>query len=393
MVEDGPRGRPGAPPGHRVNGGHPLRVVYLEHGSLVSGGQRSLLELVRHLPAEFTPTVACPEGPLAERARALGVAHVEVPGTEGSFRLHPVHTGRFALNLVQQALAYRKLAKSADIVHANSTRAGLACLLAFGPRRRGRHPHVIVHIRDFLPSSVSGNLVRAGLTAVSDRVVAISESTAKNFGKPATVVYNPVARSPREEVIDPSDSTLAIVGQITPWKDQALGVRVLAELRRAGVEARLLIVGEAKFVSPSTRFDNKRYESDLRDLAASLGVTNHVDFLGEREDIDAIMRRAAIVLVPSWKEPFGRTVVEAMAAGATVVATSNGGPAEVITDGVNGRLLPPRDVNRWTQVCLELLSAPDARRTLGAAAQMRARDFDPERHVARIVSLYNEFMA
>src|SRR5207237_622624 len=73
-----------------------------------------------------------------------------------------------------------------------------------------------------------------------------------------------------------------------------------------------------------------------------LGVADRVYFAGERTDIPAIMGALDILLVPSWSEPFGIVMIEAMAAGTPVIATQEGGPADVIRSGRDGVLVPPR---------------------------------------------------
>src|SRR5204863_500605 len=82
-------------------------------------------------------------------------------------------------------------------------------------------------------------------------------------------------------------------------------------------------------------------------------------FMGERGDLAPILRAMDVVLVPSWEEPFGVAVIEAMAMGVPVLATNVGGPAEIVRSGQEGVTLPPRQPERWAQVLDELLSCPE----------------------------------
>ena len=87
-----------------------------------------------------------------------------------------------------------------------------------------------------------------------------------------------------------------------------------------------------------------------------------------------MLRAIDVLLVPSWEEPFGRTVVEAMAMEVPVLATSEGGPAESLREGVDGHLLPPRDPAAWVEPAARLLSDPALRAEMGRAGRARAAE-------------------
>jgi glycosyltransferase involved in cell wall biosynthesis len=160
-------------------------------------------------------------------------------------------------------------------------------------------------------------------------------------------------------------------------------------LRRHHPQARLLIVGEVKFDNSATRLDNRGYLAELHELVRELGLGDAVDFIGERNDIPQIMTRADVVLVPSTEEPFGRTVAEAMAVGSPVVATTVGGPAEVIEDGSTGLLAPPGEPGAWSQAIGSILDDPEWALEMGRrAADIVRRRFSTERHAATMMEVY-----
>ena len=117
-----------------------------------------------------------------------------------------------------------------------------------------------------------------------------------------------------------------MIGQITPWKGQDDAIRVLALLRPRFPLLRLRIVGSVVFAGPGVTFDNEGFRQQLLGLTDETGVSDAVEFTGATDDLEAVFASLDVVLVPSWEEPFGRVVVEAMAAGAAVVATNRGGP-------------------------------------------------------------------
>jgi glycosyltransferase involved in cell wall biosynthesis len=384
-----------------------VRILYLNHTSQMSGGERSLMLLLSGLPDEVLPILACPPGTLAGAARTADVPWVPVTGTAGSLKLHPLYTAQAVRDLSRAAVEVRRACDelSIDLVHANSIRAGLIAALA----RRLGGPPTVVHLRDVLPPGAVSAVTMRSLCAGADAIVANSRYTYEHqpvlSGRARTwIVHNPVNLDQFDRVrLDGSTvrrelglakqvKLLSVVAQITPWKGQDTAIGALAELRRRGHDAHLALVGSAKFVDKATRFDNEAYLDTLYDLIADLGVSEHVSFLGEREDIPDIMVATDVLLMPSWQEPFGRAIIEAMAVGTPVVATSVGGTNEIVTDGVDGLLVSPTEPDRWAQVLDNLLGDPQTLRVLGAAGCARAHDFALQRHVPAMLEVYSSVM-
>jgi L-malate glycosyltransferase len=385
-----------------------VRVLYVNHTATVGGGERSLLELLSALPGDVSPVLACPDGDLQLAARRLGTPTTPIPEAAPSFRLDPVQTPRGLVRLGYAAIAVRRAARrtQADLIHANSIRAGL---IAATPLRLAAAP-VVVHIRDCLPHGKAALLTRRAIGSGAAIVIANSGYTAARFGlnsahTPVRTIHNFVDASVFEpKRIDRGEAraglglawdepTLGVIAQITPWKAQDDAIRALAALRRGGREARLLIVGSAKFARGTEAFDNVDFERSLHALADELGLRDAVDFLGERQDVPEILRALDVLLVPSWEEPFGRSVIEAMAMETPVIATTVGGPGEIISDGVDGLLLPPRQPERWAAAARELLDAPARLRAMGMAGRRTAlARFGRETHVQAVLAAYREVL-
>jgi L-malate glycosyltransferase len=380
-----------------------VRVLYVNQTAQVSGAERSLLALLRGLDGQVEPLAACPAGELTELLRGQGVEPEPIAGTAASFRLHPLHTARGLLEIGRSALQVRRIAArlAPDLVHANTTRAALLALLA----RDRRGPPVLAHIRDWAPEGRFSRFVLGTIARRADLVVANSAHVAAQFDglslrRPVRVLHNPVdlerfdpdsvegGAVRRELDIAPGAIVLAVVAQLTPWKGQDDAIRALAALGPAGEEAILLLAGSAKFAAAGTRYDNVAYEEDLRRLAAELGVSDRVRFLGERADVPAILAATDVLLLPSWQEAFGRIAIEAMAMGTPVVATSSGGPAEVVRPGADGLLLPPRQPELWARELAPLLESAEVRGRMGANGRRRAADFSLQAHAAEALSIY-----
>ena len=104
------------------------------------------------------------------------------------------------------------------------------------------------------------------------------------------------------------------------------------------------------------------------------------------------MKALDILVVPSWMEPFGRSVVEGMAAGCAVIGTRAGGIPEIITDGVDGLLVPPRDSQALYTAMQRLLHDDSLRSLLGSHGQQSANRFGINTHVHQVQALYKSIM-
>jgi glycosyltransferase involved in cell wall biosynthesis len=181
-----------------------------------------------------------------------------------------------------------------------------------------------------------------------------------------------------------------VVGQISPWKGQDDAIRILALVREQIPDARLRLIGSVVF-SGGVAFDNHAYHRRLAELSVELGVRDAVGFDGPTEDLESVFGSIDVLLVPSWEEPFGRVVAEAMAAGVPVVATDRGGPAELIEDGVSGHLLAPRDPGAWADLCVRVLSDAAARTDTGEHGRRRVITLlDRRTSVERVLRMYRE---
>jgi glycosyltransferase involved in cell wall biosynthesis len=128
---------------------------------------------------------------------------------------------------------------------------------------------------------------------------------------------------------------------------------------------------------------------DLIRLAYSLCIAEHVVLCHPVEDARLALAAMELFLAPSVREGFGLAIVEAMAAGIPVVATTSGGPAEMIEDGENGILIPPGDPEGLAEVIRDLLSDPDRRRRIAQAGRERAKErFDMKRVVEEVEAVY-----
>jgi glycosyltransferase involved in cell wall biosynthesis len=386
-----------------------VNVLYVNHTGVVSGGERSLLSLIGALPDRVHPLVASPRGGLAEAVERLGVPTTAITGTAGSLRLHPLHTPQALAEMSLAALQVRRAARRhrAEVVHANSIRAGIVLALA-----RLRPAATVVHVRDCLPPGAVTSATMRLIAATATTVLANSQYTAAWVRSVAPrarldVVHNAVDlerfdparidRGAARAALGAAGARrvlLGVVAQLSPWKGQDTAIEALKLLRARGIDAHLLLIGSAKFVARATRFDNEAYVARLRELVAVAGLDDRVSWLGEREDVPELMRALDVLLLPSWEEPFGRALIEAMALGVPVVATNVGGPPEILEDGREGYLLAPREPAAWARAIARIVESPERAAEMGRAGTLRVKQsFTLERNVAETLAVYERAMA
>ena len=191
--------------------------------------------------------------------------------------------------------------------------------------------------------------------------------------------HRPRAEVRRELRITEDARVVGLVARLDHWgKGHQELFRALAGLKdRYPLEA--LIIGGG------------RREAELRQLAAELGLGPRVNFLGQRRDIPDLLAALDILVLPSYSEGVSLALLEAMAAGLPVIATAVGGLPEVVTDEVNGLLIPPRDPEALARALARLLADPDFARRLGeqARAEVEAH-YSLERLGREINEIYGE---
>jgi glycosyltransferase involved in cell wall biosynthesis len=130
---------------------------------------------------------------------------------------------------------------------------------------------------------------------------------------------------------------------------------------------------------------------NLQALAHQLGLRDQVRFLGFRPDLPAVMAAADLLVLSSRWEGCPMVVLEAMALGLPIVATSVGGVPELITDGETGLLVPPENPLALGQAVLRLLSNRELAVRLGQAARERLNTVSHARNTAhRLATIYHE---
>lgn len=130
------------------------------------------------------------------------------------------------------------------------------------------------------------------------------------------------------------------------------------------------------------------------EASASLGADGApVIFAGWRENVRDLLSAMDVFVLASWREGVPRSAIEAAAMGLPLVLTDIRGCREVCRDGVEGRLVPPRNAERLAQAIAHLVRDPEARERMGEAARSRAEErFDERRVTETILSSYEDLL-
>jgi glycosyltransferase involved in cell wall biosynthesis len=171
---------------------------------------------------------------------------------------------------------------------------------------------------------------------------------------------------------------IGTVGRLVPIKGHEWLLRAAPRVLAEFPHATFVFLGEGPLLG------------QLQQLAARLGISGHVMFLGSRQDVPECLAAFDLFAFPSLNEGMGRALIEAMATGLPAVAARVGGIPDVVADGETGLLVPARDEAALADALLKLLRDPARRQAYGQSAR-RSMDerFDVSAMVRAIDRLYD----
>jgi glycosyltransferase involved in cell wall biosynthesis len=176
-----------------------------------------------------------------------------------------------------------------------------------------------------------------------------------------------------------------------PWKGVHVSVAALAELRRRGYDANLVVTDTARIADWDGELG--AYRAAVRSLIRDRRMNRHVQFRGATyEDMPTLYQEADVVVYPTVaEEPYGLVPLEAMSCGRPVVATRSGGITETVVDGCTGFLVERGDAIGLADRLAELLDDPMLARRMGQAGRDRVHlEFTVERFLDVLLRGYAE---
>ena len=375
---------------------HPLLRVLEVMEATEGGTRRHLMDIVTHLPAgRFQVSVACStrRDPHflddVRRMTAMGVRVHEVPMRR---EIRPIG------DMIAFLRLWRIMRRGGfDVVHTHSAKAGfvgrLAGRLAGTPR--------VIHTPHTFPFEMDvGRLARSYYLRLErmagrfcDRIVCVCPSQlalARSVADPARAVLieNGIPPPPlrdteerlqrrRELGIDPDIPVAAVIGRFTLQKGHDVFIEAARRVAGRLPSARFVLVGDGEL---RTRLEN---------LILAAGMKERFLLAGTREDAGNLLTAFDVVVLPSLWEGLPYTLLEAMAAARGVVATRVGGMPDVIENGVDGLLVPPKDPAALSEAMTTLLDNAKLRSKMGAHARRTVLNrYDIGQMMGRLAALY-----
>lgn len=365
-----------------MDAGAPPRVLAVNHTGLVSGAEAVLLRVLgAACLAGWPVVVASPDGPLAERSEAAGLAHLELPDLMLPSGPRRVAAANLAVAHARAARRLRRAADDCDLVVANGIRVlptlrlarpsapvvWIAHNLVDRPRWH-KLLRVTAPVVDLVLAGSSAVIASLAMPRLPSRVV--------RYGTPWPVAPVPAAR--------PGRPVVGCAALLTPWKGQDVLLEAVAHLARPDVSVELL---GGSFPKDGT------YVEALRGRAARSDLVGRVHFAGHLDEPMPAMRGWTVAVVASVDPEAGPlSMLEAMSIGLPVVATDHGGPPELLGDA--GLLVPPGDPTSLATAIARLIDDEELHRRCSLAGPRRvASGLTLEAQVQGILAAFEEVAA
>jgi glycosyltransferase involved in cell wall biosynthesis len=366
------------------------------------GADKSIAELIRALEKKlYTPMLLIPEdGPLQTAVSEGGTRTIVAEFAHGERKfLKPLQLLRFLRNTLASAglisLIIQK--EQIDLVHSNTS----ACLASAIAARLAKKPH-IWHIRElFIQPRWIRLLYKLLIPILADKAIGASQAVKRNYcaswnrlEKKFIVLPHGIEPGKFESANDtlrpeyeiPSDvSLVGNVGMIRSQKGQEVFLSVARLIKENHPRIKFVVAGDLYY-------EQGKVDPCLVDVCNKLALTDDVLFTGFRSDIENVFASFDVLAHTSLsQEAYGRTILEAMAAGKPVVAFDDGGPRELVINGLTGFLIPVGDISSMSERILILLKDDKLRAKMGLEARRRFNEkYSMGKYIRNIQAVYGE---
>lgn len=291
-------------------------------------------------------------------------------------------TPKLLFNSIPEIIRILKLIRELkiDIIHGNHNLSNDRAALIAGYLLNKR---VISHYRGLrIPEKID-----IWLSRFADTIICISEFTKKQYVKigvganKCVVIHNGIDLSEFNHQLNRvSDKfIIANVGRLEEWKGQHILIESIPDLAKIFPNVKFWVVGKGS------------QEENLKKLTASLNVEEFVEFKGFVKDIPKLLAKVDILVHTAIEpEPFGRVIIEGMAAGLPVIATNIGGPKEIIEDGVDGFLVEPENFIQLKLRIEELLRNKELRFSIAEEAAKKIKLYFNSKIISNKIERYYE---
>ncbi len=361
------------------------KILYVIDSLFYEGTEKHLLQVIKHLPKEKyeISIFSFSEGPLAERFRSNGASLYLFPETGH---------GPWGIKKLFSLLFFMR-GKKFDIVHTFLVSSDIWGRMAAIVKCV---PCIISSKRGFAEKNFRYTLVSKVLNLFTKRIVFVSNDLKQRYrevegihDRKCSVIPNGADteeifsfRDRFQNTNEKKNIIISMIARLHPVKDHPTFISAAAHVAKKFPHVEFWIVGSGQ------------ERDNLVSLTKSLGIGEKVKFLETREDVYEIMENSDIIVLTSVYEGMPNALLEAMAFGKPIVATSVGGIKEMVLDGVNGYLVPPRDPALLAEKLGLLIRDPELVKKFGEAArEIVSTKFTLEKMVRMYDSLYQDSCA
>ena len=415
----------------------PKRILYVERPPTVGGSVISMFELVSRLDrTQFEPIILFHRAnPYQEKFQDLGITTLVIDRTapvpptissaigasKSDITRRLSHGAPWLLEsysllkriywvVSKRRVWIRRLADlikehQIDLVHHNNSLYGNVDSIIAARLAKVRQ---VCHIRAF-----TGFTWLEKFTArYVDQFIYISQAVQESYHakgivpEQGRIIHNPVnlektvqpnectadclTRLRAEFGLNGNDVLITNIGRLDWWKGQDYFIEAIAQLAQTHPHVKGLIVGKPDLTTASQTFEAK-----LKERVVDQKLTDHIIFTGFRSDVPLIIAASDMVVhSASEPEPFGRVIIEAMAAAKPIIATGAGGVLDIVQDEKTGLLVPLQDAGAMAQAIRYLITNPERARQMAQAGRQRAEThFSAGRHVTAVQQLYKQLVS
>jgi glycosyltransferase involved in cell wall biosynthesis len=393
-----------------------MKLLYLNASSQLGGAERNLIDTIcavqdRDPSIEITVLITAADGPIVAELDRLGIKIIllELPskiaqlgdsGLKGeNNRLVSILSFARNLSLVGEFVGYWQQLKRSiaqidpDVIHSNGMKTHLLAASL------GISTPIIWHLHDFIGSRV---LVKQLLKLFVNRAsaaIAISKSIADDWqtffpSLQIELIYNAIdvdRYTPRSNIRDSQHLNIGLVATYALWKGHDIFIQAIGHIAKQRPELqskiKFYIIGGAIYETARSQYSR----SQLQQLARDLNVEDWLVFVDFQQDIVSGYNMLDIVVHASTQpEPFGRTIVEAMACEKAVIVAQAGGAAELFTHQKDAIGVLPGDPIALSVAIGKLIDSPSDRIALGKAGRITVMErFNRDRLGKELISLYS----
>jgi glycosyltransferase involved in cell wall biosynthesis len=373
------------------------KILYIISNATLGGSQESFLLLNKHINQKnYDSLCMSVDGPFIDKLRLNKINYV-------LFRNRTISKKNiigFVLLVCKMYLIIKK--HNISIIHANDIHSVQYSVLAAKLARI----YCVCHMRSPFIAEMLSKKIHQSLINCCEAIIAISKHVKNELesigilGNKIHIVYNALDLGSedysshckfefrRQNYIANGDIFVGTVGRINPVKGLDTFIKSIPFIIQAIPNAKFVIVGDANTTEENLYFDY------LKKMRQELEIEQRLIFAGYREDVVHIMKCLEVLVVPSKEEPFGRVVIEAMAAETPVVASEVGGIPEIIKHGINGLLIPPNDAKSIANAVIRLVKDTGLREKLIQESRKTVKEqFSLQMHINKIAAIYEQILS